>query len=82
MFYVFCGKTINLTRMGERALCGNQTSGKDSVKYFFKGEGSEDMATQESENVDNGSREDTEMSIPPPLAMNPSDVTSSTFQQD
>ena len=81
MFFVVCDKTINLTRMGKSALCGNQTSGKDRVKSFFKREGSEDctktsVSPRRSKNVDTGSREDTVMSITPPPAMNPSDVTS------
>lgn len=82
VFCVVCDKTINLTRMGESALCGNQTSGKGSVKSFFKRKGSEDcayntVATRSGANVDTGSRVDTVMSIPPPPAVNPSDVTSS-----
>lgn len=37
-FFVVYDKTINVTRMGKSALCGNQTSGKDRVKsFFFKG---------------------------------------------
>lgn len=65
VFCVVCDQTINLTRMGESALCGNQTSDKDSVKSFFKRKGSEDctnttVATRSSENVDTGSREDTD----------------------